>query len=208
MIMQRLDLKKELKHLYNPSPKKPVIIEVPKMNFIMIDGEGDPNTSQMFQDAIQTLFPLSYTLKFKVKKDMEIDYPVMALEGLWWGTPKGLTKFTSDDKAQWFWTLMMMQPDIITPDLVEIAIAEVRKNKDPPLLDNVRFESFEEGLVVQQMHIGPFDDEWKTVEPMHAWTEEQGYKLTGKHHEIYLSDMRRTAPEKLKTVLRHPIKKA
>ena len=206
--MEKLDLKKELKHLYNPSPKKPVTIEVPKMNFLMIDGEGDPNTSQMFQDAIQTLFPLSYTLKFKVKKGMEIDYPVMALEGLWWGTPKGLTKFTSEDKAQWFWTLMMMQPDIITAEMVETAMEEVRKKKDPPLLDNVRFESFEEGLVVQQMHIGPFDEEWKTVEPMHAWVEEQGYRLIGKHHEIYLSDMRRTAPEKLKTVLRHPIVKA
>lgn len=204
--MQKLDLKKDLKHLYDPSPKKPVIIEVPKMNFLMLDGEGDPNTSQMFQDAIQTLFPLSYTLKFKVKKELEIDYPVMALEGLWWGTPKGLTKFTSDDKANWFWTLMMMQPDIITEDMVKDSIETVRKKKDPPLLNEVRFESFEEGLVVQQMHIGPFDDEWKTVEPMHVWVEEQGYKLVNKHHEIYLSDMRRTPPEKLKTVLRHPIK--
>ena len=206
--MEKIDLKKQLKHLYSPSSKKPVIVEVPKMSFLMIDGEGDPNTSQMFQDAIATLFPLSYTLKFTVKKGLELDYPVMALEGLWTGTPKGLTRFTSDDKAQWNWTLMMMQPEIISEEMVNEGIETVRKKKDPPLLDKVRFESFEEGPVVQQMHIGPFDDEWKTVEPMHKWIEEQGYELTGKHHEIYLSDMRRTAPEKLKTVLRHPVVKA
>jgi hypothetical protein len=205
--MEKRDLKKELKHLYKPSPKRPVIIDVPEMNFLMIDGEGDPNTSQMFQDAIATLFPLSYNLKFKVKKKQEIDYGVMPLEGLWWGTPKGLTKFTSDDRDKWFWTLMMMQPEMISEEMVNTAIEEVQKKKNPPMIENVRFENFNEGSVVQQMHIGPFSDEWKTVEPMHKWVEEQGYKLKEKHHEIYLSDMRRTAPEKLKTVLRHPIQK-
>ncbi len=205
--MEKIDLKKKLKHLYSPSPTKPVIIEVPRMNFFMLDGKGDPNTSQMFQDAILTLFPLSYTLKFKAKKELEIDYTVMPLEGRWRGTEKGLTRFTSSDKEHWSWTLMMMQPDIITGEMANAAVEEVGKKKDPPLLEKVRFESFEEGLVVQQMYIGPFDDEWKTVEPMHSWIEEQGYRLINEHHEIYLSDMRRTAPEKLRTVLRYPIEK-
>ncbi len=206
--MKKLDLKKELKHLYNPTSGKPVIVEVPRMNFIMIDGEGDPNTSETFQKALEVLYGISYTIKFASKKELEVDYPVMALEGLWWGTPKGLTRFTPDDKAEWKWTLMMMQPDHISDEFFEKQKEVLREKKDPSMIDDVRYESFEEGLAVQQMHIGPYSEEWRTVEPMHSWAEEQGYQLIGKHHEIYIGDPRRAAPEKLKTVLRHPIGKA
>lgn len=206
--MKKLDLRKDLKNLYQPSSKNPVIIEVPRMKFIMIDGEGDPNDSVMFQNAVQVLYGLSYTIKFASKKELDIDYPVMALEGLWWGTPRGLTRFTSDDKERWKWTLMIMQPDHITEPFFEDNREIFGKKKDdPPMLDFTRFENFEEGLVVQQLHMGPYSEEWKTVEPMHAWIEEQGYDLTGKHHEIYLGDPRRSAPDKLKTVLRHPVRK-
>jgi hypothetical protein len=206
--MKKMDLKKDLKHLYNPSSRKPVIVDVPKMNFIMVNGEGDPNTSEVFREALEALYGLSFTIKFASKKVFEIDYPVMALEGLWWGTPKGLTRFTSDDKAEWKWTLMMMQPDHISEQFFKKQKEILRKKKDPSLLDEVRYESFEEGLSVQQMHIGPYSEEWRTVEPMHTWVEEQGFELIGRHHEIYIGDPRRAAPEKLRTILRHPIGKA
>ena len=202
----KIDLRKELKHLYRPSPKKPVIVEVPAFNFLMVDGQGDPNTSIEFKEAIETLFPFSYNLKFAVKKRTGVDYSVMPLEGRWWGTPKELTQFTAEDKAKWKWTLMMVQPEYITQVLVD-EFFEVLVKKNLSSLSKVRFETFDEGWVIQMMHIGPFDDEWKTVEIMDSFVKEQGYKKIGKHHEIYLSDFRRTAPEKLKTVLRHQIKK-
>jgi hypothetical protein len=204
--MKKLDLKKDLKHLYNPSPRKPVIVEVPDMQFIMIDGEGDPNNSEVFQKSLEVLYGLSYTIKFGSKKDLEIDYPVMALEGIWWGTPRGLTRFSSEDKADWKWTLMMMQPDHIKEEFFLEKKEVLRNRKNPEFLDDVRFERFHEGPVVQQMHIGPYSEEWKTVEPMHKWAEDQGYQLVGRHHELYIGDPRKASPEKLKTVLRHPVK--
>ena len=203
--MQKIDHKKIFKHLYKPSAKKVEIVNVPKMNFLMIDGKGDPNTSQEFQDAVEALFGLSYTVKFIVKKsDMAIDYAVMPLEGLWW--IDDMSKFSVEDKSDWKWTLMMMQPEFVTPDLIENGIEELRRKKDPVALPKIRFEFFEEGKSAQVMHIGPFSEEGPTVEKVHQFIEENGFERRGKHHEIYLSDIRRGNPANWKTVIRQPVK--
>ena len=200
--MKKLDLKKELKHLYSPSPKEPVLVDVPDMNFLMIDGQGDPNTSQEYKDALGALYAVSYTVKFMSKKE-GTDYTVMALEGLWW--MEGMERFSLDSKGEWKWTSMMMQPDVVTKEMVERAIEEVERKKNPPALPKLRFESFHEGLSAQIMHIGPYAEEGPTIEKLHAFIEEQGHRLRDKHHEIYLSDPRRASPEKLRTVLRQPV---
>ena len=201
--MQKIDLKKELKHLYNPSPKNVGIVDVPKMNFLMIDGAGDPNTSQDFKHAIEALFGLSYTIKFMVKKsEMAIDYSVMPLEGLWWADD--MSKFSIEAKSDWKWTLMIMQPEFISLNLVNKGINELQRKKDPVALSRTRFESFEEGKSAQVMHIGPFSDEGPTVEKIHDFIKETGSATRGKHHEIYLSDIRKGDPARWKTVIRQP----
>jgi len=213
--MKILDLKKQYKHLYQPSAKKPEILKVPKMQFAMIDGAiekgSEPGKSPMFAEATQALYGISYTLKFMLKKRKTnaIDYPVMALEGLWW-VEDGMFDITVKDN--WFYTLMIMQPDIITKDIFAEGVAEVKKKKGgSPALSKLRLANFEEGLCVQVMHIGPYATEPATIEGMRAFAMENGYRdrvgPKGKHHEIYLSDPRRVAPEKMKTVLRHPLEK-
>ena len=201
--MEKIDYKKELKHLYRSSAKKVEVVEVPKMYFLMIDGDGDPN-HPTFQNAIEVLFPLSYTLKFIIKKsDIGIDYGVLPLEGLWWADDMSL--FIKDKKDDWKWTLMIMQPEIVTKEMVQEAIEQVKVKKNPVSLPLVRFESFAEGNVAQIMHIGPFSEEGPTIEKVHSFIEDNGRQLTGKHHEIYLSDIRRAAPEKWKTIIRQPM---
>ena len=202
--MNKIDYKKEFKHLYKPSSKKVDIVQVPKWNYLMIDGEGNPNTSKSFQDAIEVLYPLSFALKFMIKKgEVGIDYGVLPLEGLWW--TDDMSSFSVDDKDAWKWTLMIMQPDFITEELVQKAIAQVRAKKNPALLPLVRFESFEEGKSAQIMHIGPFSEEGPTIEKVHSFIEKNGSQRRGKHHEVYLSDIRRAAPEKWKTIIRQPM---
>ncbi|MEZ4668495.1 MAG: GyrI-like domain-containing protein [Anaerolineae bacterium] len=205
--MTKIDLKKELKQLYNPSKTEISVVEVPVMNFLMVDGRGDPNTSLDYQAAIETLFSLSYTLKFMLKKAGGDDYAVMPLEGLWWADDVHQPDLFSNKDA-WYWTAMMMQPPLITREMVKVATDDVRRKKAPAALDKVRFERFAEGWAAQIMYICPFADERPTIDRIHAHIEESGYKLTGKHHEIYLSDFRRAAPEKLKTVIRQPFRKS
>ena len=201
--MKKIDFKKELKHLYKPSAKSVERVTVPGMNFLMIDGQGDPNTSQEFQDAIEALYSVSYALKFMVKKGgMEIDYGVMPLEGLWWSDD--MSTFSVDCKEAWKWTLMIMQPEFISQDMVEGAIKQVRAKKNPVSLSQLRFALFEEGEAAQIMHVGPFSEEGPTIEKVHAFIEESGKVRRGKHHEIYLSDIRRADPAKWKTVIRQP----
>ena len=203
--MKKIDFKKELKNLYKPSPKKVEEVLVPEMNFLMIDGEGDPNTSQEFSDAVEALYPLSYSLKFRVKKsDLEIDYGVMPLEGLWWSDD--ISSFVTGNKDKWKWTLMIMQPEFITSEMVEEERKIVEKKKSPKSLSLVRFEPFSEGKAAQTMHVGPFSEEGPTIERVHTFIGESGCELSGKHHEIYLSDIRKAAPEKWKTVIRQPMK--
>lgn len=201
--MKKIDFKKELKHLYKPSVKSVGRVTVPGMNFLMIDGQGDPNTSQEFQDAVEALYSVSYALKFMVKKGgMEIDYGVMPLEGLWWSDD--MSTFSVDCKEAWKWTLMIMQPEFISQAMVEGAIKQVRAKKNPVSLSQLRFALFEEGEAAQIMHVGPFSEEGPTIEKVHAFIEESGKVRRGKHHEIYLSDVRRADPAKWKTVIRQP----
>ena len=201
--MEKINYKKKLQHLYKPSVKEVEIVEVPQMNYLMIDGDGGPN-HPTFQNAIEVLFPLSYTLKFMIKKsDIGIDYGVLPLEGLWWADD--MSSFIKDKKDDWKWTLMIMQPEPVKKEMVVKAIEEVRKKKNPVALPLVRFESFSEREVAQIMHIGPFSEEGPTVEKVHTFIENSSKQLSGKHHEIYLSDIRRTAPARLKTIIRQPM---
>ena len=202
--MKKIDYKKKLKHLYGPSSKKIVIVEVPPMNYFMVDGEGGP-AAESYQQAIEALYGLSFTVKFDVKKGVGLDYTVMPLEGLWWA--KDITAFSADRKDEWLWKMMIMQPDYVTTKHVNAATKQLREKKNPLALDKIRFESYHEGLSVQILHIGPYDDEGPTIAQMHKFIDENGYQLHMKHHEIYLSDPRRSKPEKLKTVLRQPITK-
>jgi hypothetical protein len=202
--LEKIDFKKELKHLYNPSSKEVAAVDVPAMNFLMIDGLGDPNTSQQYREAIEALFTVSYTLKFMVKKTESVDYAVMPLEGLWW--VDDMTKFSPEHKDEWKWTSMIMQPNYVSSDDVNAAIASARKKKNLPALPKLRFESFNEGASAQIMHIGPYSAEGPNIAKIHAFIQSNGHVLSGKHHEIYLNDTRKTAPAKLKTIIRQPMK--
>jgi len=202
--MEKIDYKKELKQFYQPSAKKVEIVDVPRMAFLMVDGKGDPNTSQGFQEAVEVLFVLSYTLKFMIKKGKEgIDYAVMPLEGLWW--VDDMTQFSIERRNDWKWTVMIMQPEFVTHDLIDKAIEQAQKKKRVDF-SKVRFERFAEGRSAQILHMGPFSEEGPTVEKIHRFIRENGFTLTGKHHEIYLSDIRKSAPEKWKTIIRQPMK--
>jgi len=202
--MKKIDFKKEFKHLYGSSAKKVEVVEVPRMKFLMIDGEGDPNTAESYSNAIEALYSLSYALKFMVKKgEWGVDYGVMPLEGLWWADD--MSAFTEGNKDTWKWTMMIMQPEFITPNMVESARQEVGCKKNPVALSLVRLEAFTEGKAAQIMHIGPFSEEEPTIEKVHAFIKNTGSRRRGKHHEIYLSDIRRAAPEKWKTIIRQPL---
>lgn len=204
--MAKVDFKKEFKQFYNPSAKQISVVDVPPMNYLMIDGKGDPNTSNEYQEAIEALFAVSYTLKFAIKKsETAVDYGVMPLEGLWW-TPDN-SEFIRREKTKWQWTAIMMQPNLITRVMVDEALREVQWKKNPPALDKIRFERFHEGTAVQILYIGKFDNEGPTIDRMHQFVAENGWHLSGKHHEIYLSDFRKAAPEKLRTVIRQPFTK-
>ncbi len=200
--MRKIDLKNEEKYLYNPSKSEFQMITVPPMNFLMIDGAGDPNTSQAFQEAVQALYGLSYTLKFMSKREMGIDFTVLPLEGLWWA--EELTNFDLNDKSNWLWTVMIRQPDHISKNAVGKAMEELKRKKNPIALSKLRFEAFSECLCAQIMHIGPYSEEGPVIARMHDFIRSKGYQLAGKHHEIYLSDPNRTAPEKMRTILRQP----
>ena len=203
--MEKVDFKKTLKHLYTPK-KKFEVVEVPKMQFIMADGHGDPNTAQEYAEVVEALYAVAYKMKFISKKTLEKDYVVPPLEGLWWA--EDMDTFTTRDKSAWDWRMMIMTPNWITLEIFADAVEEVRKKKNPAALDKVRLENYAEGLSVQIMHIGSYDDEGPTITALHKeFMPESGLAENGKHHEIYLSDPRRIAPEKLKTVLRQPVKK-
>ncbi|MCJ7483096.1 MAG: GyrI-like domain-containing protein [Thermodesulfovibrionales bacterium] len=201
--MNKIDFKKELKHLYQPSAKEVALVEVPAMNFLMVDGQGDPNTSRSYQEAVEALFSVAYAIKFKVKKTLAIDYGVPPLEGLWWADD--MAKFSVDDKSAWMWTMMIMQPEFVNAAMVRETIAEVKAKKNPAALALLRFAPFNEGKCAQILHIGPFSAEGPTIARVHAFISSLG-KLSGKHHEIYLSDIRKADPAKWKTVIRQPLR--
>lgn len=181
------------------------IVTVPAMQFLMIDGHGDPNTSKTYEDALRTIYPVAYTLKFLSKNDLGRDYTVMPLEALWWSDDMDAFT-TARDKSQWDWIVMIMTPDWLSAEHYETAREAVRRKGGAPALDAIRLDVLEEGSAVQTLHIGSYDDEGPVLEAMHDdFIPSQSLHLTGKHHEVYLSDSRRTAPEKLRTILRQPV---
>ncbi len=204
--MKKIDFKKELKEYYNPSPKKAVVVTVPEMNFITLSGKGDPNTSIDFQNGIEALFSVSYNIKFAVKKGkLQVDYGVMPLEGLWWAMD--MSKFSLEDKSDWIWKIMIMQPELITQEMFDEAVLAVKKKKALPSIDLLNMERIREGLTVQMMHIGPFSTEIETMKVMEELMEKECLIKEGKHHEIYLNDFRKVNPLKMKTILRQPVRR-
>ena len=202
----KIDYKKTQKELYQPNAKEPVIIEVPEMQFLMIDGMGSPGDSQEYQDALSVLYPVSFRTKF-LSKAKGKDYVVPPLEGLWWAD--NLNDFKEGNRDKWKWTMMIRQPDWITQDLINEAIA-ITKEKKPELLKllpKLRLEKYKEGKAAQIMHIGPYSEEGPTVQKVHDYIQKEGGKFDGlqdKHHEIYLSDPRRANPKTMKTIIRQP----
>lgn len=201
--MTKIDFKKQLKHLYQPPAKEVVEVEVPGMNYLMVDGRGDPSTSRAFAEAVEALFSVSYTVKFMVKKGpMAIDYGVLPLEGLWWDDD--IARFSMKNKHDWNWTVMMMQPDFVTAAMIGDAVAKVKEKKKGFAFPQMRFGALKEGRCAQILYVGPFSEEAPTVERVHRFIDARG-RMTGKHHEIYLSDIRKTAEAKWKTIVRQPM---
>jgi hypothetical protein len=204
MKMPKLDFKKQYKQFYNAS-KNVEIVDVPKFLYLMADGKGNPGTTPAFQAITEALYSLSYTMKFAVKKvNPDNDYSVPPLEGFWW--MDNMSDFGEDKKDEWKWTLLIAQPDFINKEIYESAQAEVLRKKKIDSSD-VRFGHFSEGTCIQLLHIGPYNEEAANIQKMHSFMKENGYTFNGKHHEIYLSDPRKTSPDKLKTILRQPVKK-
>lgn len=201
--MAKLDYKKEYKAFYQ-AKSAPELVDMPLLQYLMIDGEGNPNTAEAYTNAVSALFSLSYTLKFMVKKQPDgLDYGVLPLEGLWWSDP--IEDFSVEHKDDWKWTAMIMQPPFITVGQVEEARKQLAGKKALPSLSLVRLEPLVEGRCAQILHTGPYADEPPTIERLHQFIREQGLTLSGKHHEIYLSDPTRTAADKLKTIIRQPV---
>ena len=206
--MAPLDLVKLHRTLYSPSARHPAIVDVPELAFLMVDGRGDPSTSEAYQDALQALYSVAYTLKFALKKaDPARDFKVAPLEGLWWAddAAPAMAELQRDRDA-WNWTMLIAVPDAVTTGEVRAAAEAATRRRELPAAPLLRLERLREGLAAQIMHVGPYAEEASTIESLHAWVAAQGYELRGRHHEIYLGDPRRTAPERLKTVLRHPVR--
>jgi hypothetical protein len=200
----KVDFKKTLRQLYNPSIKGLHLVEVPRMYFLMLDGKGDPNTSLEYQQAIEALYTMSYGIKFALKSQ-GFDHIVPPVEGLWWMV--NMNEFSLANKARWEWTMMIMQPEWVTTEWVEIVRNESMKKKSNPSITQIRFDLYEEGLVVQTLYTGAYENEAPTIAEMHKFIKTNGYQTNGKHHEIYLGDPRKTSPERLKTILRQPVRK-
>lgn len=184
------------------------VVEVPPLQYLMVDGHGDPNTAEEYADALASLYPVAYRLKFASKLELGRDYVVPPLEALWWA--EDMASFTSArDKSQWSWTVMLMTPEWITPAMVDTATAAVAAKDRPASLDKVRLETLREGTCVQVLHVGPYDAEAETLAEMHhRFIPDAGLRMTGRHHEIYLSDPRRVEPSRLRTILRQPVERA
>jgi hypothetical protein len=203
MTTTSVDLKRELADVYSAAAT-PALVQVPALRFLMIDGHGDPNTSPDYAAAVEALYTVAFTIRFALKRGpAAVDAPVMPLEGLWW-TPD-MTTFSVDDKASWDWTMMIALPPQATSDVVADARAAAQRKKSLAAIGRVRVERHAEGLAAQILHRGPYREEGPTIERLHRFIEEQGYGLVGKHHEIYLGDPRRAAPERLRTILRQPV---
>jgi len=200
--MSKIDFKKELKPLYQASDKEPSLVTAPPLKYLMRNGWGDPDTNPEFPAAVEALYTVAYTLKFMLKKEQGLDYVVPPLEGLWWML---MADFDLERRDDWRWTVMIMQPEQVTKDLLARAVAAARKKKTLPALEKVRLELYDGGQSAQLLHVGPYREEGASIERLHSFIRQKGYHFCGKHHEIYLSDPRRTPPEKLKTILRQGV---
>lgn len=202
--MEKTDFRKVLRPLYDPPVGRFEIVDLPPMTFFMIDGKGDPNRSPAYTQAVEALYAASYTLKFMSKKALGRDYVVPPLEGLWWADD--MESFRTREKDKWSWTMMIMVPDFVGPEMAREAIAAAAKKKDLPAIGKLRVEELSEGRAAQTMHVGSYDDEGPILAYLHEeFLPANALAATGRHHEIYLGDPRKMAAEKLKTVLRQPI---
>lgn len=203
--MDKIDFRKALSNLYAPSAKAFALVDVPAMQFVMVDGLGDPNVSAEYERGLNWVYSLSYGMKFACKAELARDYTVPPLEALWWADDMG--DFTAGRKDRWRWTQMIMVPDFVTREMYEAAVAKATKKLgEPP--GSLRFDRFAEGLSVQILHIGSYDDEAPTIRRLHEeYLPENGLVENGHHHEIYLSDPRKVEAAKLKTILRQPVKR-
>ncbi|MBI1753217.1 MAG: GyrI-like domain-containing protein [Acidobacteria bacterium] len=201
--MAKVDFKKTWKDLYGPSGREPILVEVPAFNFLMVDGAGDPNTANAYHEAVEALFAVAYAAKFRAKKAPGgLDFTVMPLEGLWWG--EDMATFSVERKDDWLWRMMIMQPPGVTAELIRSVAEETSRKKDLPALSRLRFEAFAEGRCAQILHTGPFSEEGPTLERLHRFIG-PAERFRGRHHEIYLSDVRRGDPSKWRTILRQPL---
>jgi hypothetical protein len=200
----KIDFKRELRELYLPG-REPSLVDVPEMAFLMVDGRGNPNIAASYREAIESLYTVAYTVRFAIKRMASggVDYGVMPLESLWWS--EGATTLNLQDKSAWNWTAMIMQPDPVTAEVVAEARVEAARKRSLPALELLRYERFAEGTAAQIMHVGPHSTEGPTIRVLDRFIAEHGCTPIGKHHEIYLGDPRRAAPEKLRTVIRQPV---
>ncbi|NLT73525.1 MAG: hypothetical protein GXX94_04930 [Chloroflexi bacterium] len=203
--MVKLDMRAALKPLYSPSAREISTVEVPSLQCLMIDGRGDPNTSEDYARSLEALYAVAYGLKFAAKKAGGDDWSVMPLECLWWSDEAGAFG-GQGDRSSWQWTMLIAQPESVTPEHVRIAIDQAARKRPSRALQAIRLERLAEGLAAQILYTGPYADEDATIARLHAWITDHGYAPQGKHHEVYLNDPRRTAPENLKTILRQPIR--
>ncbi|GGO79915.1 GyrI-like domain-containing protein [Nonomuraea cavernae] len=206
-MTNKSDFKKSL-DAYQAKQGRFRIVEVPDLQYLMIDGHGDPNTSAAFSEAVEALYPVAYKLKFASKRDLDRDYVVMPLEGLWWA--RDMDSFTvSRDKSRWDWTMMIMVPDWTDEKMFATAVERAGVKNRPARLGDVRLETLSEGRCAQTLHVGSFDDEADVLARMHQeFIPDHGFHMAGKHHEIYLSDFRKTAPDRQRTILRQPVSAA
>lgn len=200
--MEKIDYKKAFKNLYGATSKEVQFVDVPVLNYLMVQGKGEPG-GQPYIEAIQALYPLAYTIKFSSKKNLNLDYVVPPLEGLWWADD--MADFIDGHRERWQWAMMIMQPTHVTKEMVDEAIVQVRTKNSPVALEKVEFLPLNEGKCAQILHIGPFSEEGPTIQKVHNAIESEGYSLAGKHHEIYLSDMRKISPDKYRTIIRQPL---
>ncbi len=204
--MTKVDLKREQRDLYAPPAGRWVEVDVPPMRYLALEGHGSPATTPEYQEAVEALFAASYTAKFLSSRELDRDYVVLPLQGQWWA--EDMTTFRTRDKDRWSWRMLVRQPDWLTDPLLATAVDQARaKGKDPGHL--LRVLDLHEGRCLQTLHVGSYDDEGPVLARLHdELLPAQGLRPTGLHHEIYLGDPRRVAPEKLRTVLRQPVARA
>jgi hypothetical protein len=200
--MTKVDLRRDLHPLY-AAKRQPAFVDVPALSCLMVDGHGDPNTSPDYRAALSALYATSYAAKFALKRAAKLDYVVMPLEGLWWSSD--MAAFDASHKSSWDWSIFIVQPDAVTPSVLGAAITTAIAKAPASALDRLHLERFAEGRAAQLLHFGPYSSEGPTIAALHDFIADHGCRMVGKHHEIYLGNPARSAPEKLKTIIRQPV---